>query len=58
MLYHFNEMTVSVQQRPNGEFTAVGPDNHDGRPMGFGQTQLEAIADLADQLRECGELED
>jgi hypothetical protein len=61
MIYYFpsNRITVRVDKQPHGEFTAMPADNHDlGSPIGWGSTHMEAIADLADQLRERGELED
>jgi hypothetical protein len=58
-LIKFTQMTVSTERQPNGEFTAIDADNYEGgSPMGWGATPLEAIADLAEQLRERGELED
>jgi hypothetical protein len=57
MLFHFTQMSVRVDPQPHGEFTAMPVDNHDiGAPIGWGSTHMEAIADLADQLRERGEL--
>ena len=59
MLHHFPEMTVRTEQQRTGEFTAIDADNYDlGSPMGWGPCRFSAIADLADQLRERGELED
>jgi hypothetical protein len=65
MLHHFTEMTVQTDLQPNGEYTAIEADNYDlaercnpGRPMGWGCCRFSAIADLTEQLRERGELED
>jgi hypothetical protein len=47
---------VIVNIMPGGRYSAVDPDQpQDGRPLiwGLGKTELEAIADLAQQIREA-----
>lgn len=45
---------VATELQPNGEYTAIDEDNS---AMGWGATELEAIADLRDQLIERGLIE-
>jgi hypothetical protein len=58
--FRANNITIKTERQPTGEYTAIDRDNYDGpgSAMGWGSTELEAIADLAEQLRERGELED
>lgn len=50
---------VATELQPNGEYTAIDDDSYDGpgSAMGRGKTELEAIADLRDQLIERGLIE-
>lgn len=45
---------VATELQPTGEYTAVDQDSF---AIGWGATELEAIADLRDQLIECGLIE-
>jgi hypothetical protein len=54
-IVYFDQCTVKTELQPSGEYSAIDADNFDlGSPVGWGTTQLEAIADLADLMRERG----
>ncbi len=45
-----NGLHVVVTLLPNGEYGAYRQELDDGRYRGFGKTQLEAIANLAEMV--------
>jgi hypothetical protein len=52
---YFSECTVKTERHPSGEYSAIDADHYDyDSPVGWGRTQLEAVADLGELLRERG----
>jgi hypothetical protein len=58
---YFPKQTLHIitELQPNGEYTAICDETYDGpeSQMGFGDTRLEAIADLCEQLVKAGIVE-
>jgi hypothetical protein len=51
-IIHFNQMDVEVSQHGANLWTAREANYDYDRPMGYGSTMMEAIADLREQLEE------
>lgn len=57
-IHHFHNLTVKTELHPSREYSAIDDSNFDlGFPVGWGATRLEAIADLAELMRERGLLD-
>lgn len=57
--HYFNDGVIRTERQPNGEFTAIDPENYEpGMPMGWGRDRWDAIVDLCEQMRERGLLAD
>lgn len=51
LYYPANDCRIKLERHPDGSLSAIDADNFElGYPVGWGQTQLEAIADLRDQM--------
>jgi hypothetical protein len=51
-IIHFDQMDVRVIQHGESLWTAREADYDYDKPMGYGSTMMEAIADLREQLEE------
>src|SRR4029077_3789262 len=54
-LLYFSECTVKTERHVSGEYSAIDADNYEPTsPVGWGKTQIEAIAELGELMRERG----